>query len=164
MNTELQKLVSSLGARLIWLTAFVCIAPLAMAKDSSPCYQTSVKEYLGITRDVDIAGDKGFFDQWMGCVEGKLYGVFAGYELSNPMIGVLRVSDPPTAFGELYPLPHNDGPIEFVSEANGVLRLQTKIGTFEKYGDEFGNGHGFVTVDHVTTYYFDLRSRKFVGP
>jgi hypothetical protein len=147
-----------------WVLAVSAISSsLAEGPARQPSYQ-AVKPYLGLTPDISIAGLKGEFDEWLGYVDGKVYDAKAGYEYANPMVGRLYVSDHPTTLGSYYETPTHSGPIEIVAEHNGILTLRTRLGAFQKSGDEFGSGESLVRITTVTTFYFDLRHRRWLRP
>jgi hypothetical protein len=150
---------------MVWMLLIAaCDIIPASAQSLSKEHVSEVSDDLGIKPETYIGGVKGKFDEWTGYVDGKLFDVAAGYEFTDPLRGELFVSDHPDALGDYYETLAHSGPIDIVAENGGVLTLKTKVGTFEKSGDEFGKGHTFIKVDHSTTFYFDLRSRKFIKP
>jgi hypothetical protein len=131
----------------------------------SPQAQEWLKEHVGhVVSDAEVAGVKGYFDEWAGFVDGRLVDVAAGYEFSDPMVGVIFISDLASSQGRRFQTPVHAGPVTIDSEQDGILVLKTIPGRYEKTGDEFGNGHDLVTISDQRKFRFDLRANRFIGP
>jgi hypothetical protein len=119
---------------------------------------------LGIRDEAFVAGVKGAFcNSWSDYLNGKLYGVVAGYELADPAAGIVYIVEG-TRSGHLerFAAPAATGPLCIVSAKGGVLALRSQPGEYER---DTQNDHGagrFVTVGGGRTYRFDLRAEKFV--
>jgi hypothetical protein len=98
---------------------------------------------------------------WTGYVNGKFVVVTGTAEKADPSQGVLFVMNDFTPVGaQAISAPTATGPLKIVSEANGVLTLQSVAGSYEAYGP-MTNTRSEVTTSGGTTYKFDLASRTF---
>lgn len=122
-----------------------------------------------VTLGIQTAIDPTFLGQslilgtntWTGYVNGKFVVVTGTAEKADPSQGVLFVMNDFTPVGaQAITAPTATGPLKIVSEANGVLTLQSIGGTYEAYDAETNTRHE-VTTKGDTTYTFDLASRSF---
>jgi len=98
---------------------------------------------------------------WTGYVNGKFVVVTGTAERTDPSRGVLFVMNDFTPVGaQAISAPTATGPLKIISEANGVLILQSIAGTYEAY-DVNTNTKYNVTTKGNTTYMFDLKLRTF---
>ncbi len=98
---------------------------------------------------------------WTGYVTGKFIVVTGTAEKADPSQGVLFVMNDFTPVGaQAISAPTATGPLKIVSEASGVLTLQSVGGTYEAYDADTNTRHE-VTTKGGTTYTFDLASQSF---
>ncbi len=122
-----------------------------------------------VTLGVQAAIDPTFLGQslilgtntWTGYVNGKFMVVTGTAQRADPSQGVLFVMNDFTPVGsQTIPAPTATGPLKIVSEANGVLLLQSVGGTYEAYDADTNTRHE-VTTKGGAMYTFDLRTRTF---
>ena len=102
------------------------------------------------------------FGYWGGMVSSGYMGVRAGAAQKSPQQGAVLVSDATTGVGaNIYNTPSATGPVEIVSEANGVLVLHSIAVSVDVY-DEVADRHTTVATQGGTTYTFDTKTRTFV--
>lgn len=122
-----------------------------------------------VTLGMQAAIDPSFLGQnlllgtntWTGYVNGKFVVVTGTAEKADPSQGVLFVMNDFTPVGaQTISAPTATGPLKIVSEANGVLSLESVAGTYEAY-DANTNTRSEVSTSGGTMYTFDLSSRTF---
>ena len=118
----------------------------------------------GILKDgVDAVYPGAVFIQqtpaWRGYIGGVLYTAVSGAPRANPEQGTLVLFE--TYLNPVnYHTPTAAGPVEIVSEQNGVLVLKSLAGKWEAY-DSDTNAHKMFETKGGITYRFDLKSRTF---
>jgi len=143
------------------------LASAAALQENDPWFQSPegkewLSENVGIITSAEIAGVKGFFDQWAGFIDGKLVIISAGYEFSDPSIGEIFVSDGTTSSGIKFEIPNHVGPVAITRVQNGVATLATVPGRYERSGDNVSDQDKFLQVSTIQKFYFDLRRNQFV--
>lgn len=147
------------------------VAAIVAKKQADPGFTPSLdaNPLPPVTLGVQAAIDPTFLGQslipgtntWTGYVNGKFVVVTGTAEKADPSQGVLFVMNDFTPVGAkaIY-APTATGPLKIVSEANGVLTLQSIAGTYEAYNADTNTRHD-VTTKGGATYTFDLASRTF---
>jgi hypothetical protein len=101
-------------------------------------------------------------NSWQGYVGGTLTSVTGTAQAADPSQGALFVWEPDNGVesSRTYPAPTATGPLKIVSEADGVLTIESLAGTYEVYDINTDARH-YVTSTGGATYTFDVEARTF---
>jgi hypothetical protein len=103
---------------------------------------------------------------WGGSVKKTCVGVYAGYVPTDPARGALAVygNFENSSQYQVYLTPTATGPVRIVSEENGILKLQSVAGTYDK-DLMVPTKDGLTSVQVKTpgggTYVFDLATKSY---
>jgi hypothetical protein len=101
-------------------------------------------------------------NMWVGYLGDTLISVTGTARNDAPMQGAIFIMENGQIVGsQVYLTPTATGPVKVVSEKNGVLTLQSIVGTYEIYRIDDGAVIGKVTTPGGSTYSFDLNTLTF---
>ncbi len=132
----------------------------------SPSIQQEKSSFKGIIEGNDVpapfqSNEFVVLNFWGGEINGKTIGVYAGYRPENPSQGVVVVfDDKDSSKGKFYSAPKSTSPVRIISEANGILTLESVIGEFETYNQD-AYPPAKVLVKGITAYSFDIGKQLF---
>jgi len=92
---------------------------------------------------------------WGGKVNGKEISIFSGFDPKNPLSGIVLIENDGS-----YQTLSKTGPLEIISEDNGVLTLKSIVDEYEVYHIDSDTRENIKTPGGAI-YLFDIKTRTF---